>query len=175
MSRKKNNLATQESTEEIIVKINQLLKEARRNEKAGIVKEALSLYSGFNFFSAFCGLIFVECSDIINQKSIDVGIQIEKKLSKKIGKLEVSSNLFFNRWLTFQKVISLFEPLKTGFYRYSKTGDYVLDPFGGERYVISAKVFEQLDKPQAASIKLLWNMHKEGQVWNFYFKNKLFQ
>lgn len=46
MSKKKNNLVTQESTDEIITMINQLLKEARKNEKDGLVEQALSTYKG---------------------------------------------------------------------------------------------------------------------------------
>lgn len=92
MSKKKNNLVTQESTDEIITMINQLLKEARKNEKDGLVEQALSTYKGnFCWIFRIINLFILECSELLNQKSIDVGMQIEKKLSKKIVKLEVKS------------------------------------------------------------------------------------
>jgi len=71
------------------------------------------------------------------------------KLAKKIKKL--------------QEVISRFEDKQNGFYVYSDSGDYVIDPFCPAQLFIESRVFPQLFPHQVECLQWLWKLHKMEQ------------
>jgi DNA excision repair protein ERCC-6 len=59
-------------------------------------------------------------------------------------------------------VLKRFELRTDGFYFYSASGDFVLDPFTETAFFVESRVFPKLYPHQVECLKWLWKLHKEN-------------